>query len=75
MPDKKNNQTVDKAALSRKYFNVVDTYSNKIFNNINEQSKDLGLSKDQLTKIYAIINNETVQVKNWGLDQIHTTIK
>tara|TARA_B100000927_G_scaffold290318_1_gene288861 strand:- start:681 stop:905 length:225 start_codon:yes stop_codon:yes gene_type:complete len=74
MPAKKSN-SIDKAKFGRKYYNVCDTYSNKVFTSISEQSSSIGLTKDQLNEIYKLIIHETAQVKNWGLDQLNKTLE
>lgn len=74
MPAKKSTN-IDKAKFGRKYYSVCDTYSNKVFASINEQSTSIGLTKDQLNKIYNLIIHENAQVKNWGLDQLNKTLE
>ena len=74
MPAKKST-SIDKAKFGRKYFSVCDTYSNKVFTSISEQSSSIGLTKDQLNEIYKLIIHETAQAKNWGLDQLNKTLE
>ena len=75
MPARKNNKGNIKAELGRKYYDVIDTYTNKILSNIIEESSSLGINKDTLTKISSILEQEKAQAKNWGFDQISKIIK
>lgn len=78
MVAKKKTQTTSqanvKASLGRKYFDVLDTYTNKILSNLVEQSVDLGIDKENLKKISLMLEAEKVKAKNWGFDQISSTI-
>lgn len=75
MPARKNNNANLKAELGRKYFDVLDTYTNKILSNLIEESNTLGIDRDSLKKISAMLEQEKAQVKNWGFDQISNIVK
>lgn len=70
MPIKKKSTANIKAELGRKYFDVLDTYTNKILSNIIQESNSLGIDKENLKKISDMLEQEKAQVKNWGFDQI-----
>ena len=70
MSTKKKTKANIKAELGRKYFDVLDTYTNKILSNIVEDSNVLGINKENLKKISNMLEQEKAQVKNWGFDQI-----
>lgn len=70
MSTKKKTKANIKAELGRKYFDVLDTYTNKILSNIVEESKILGIDKENLKKISSMLEQEKAQVKSWGFDQI-----
>ena len=75
MAAKKNNKANLKAELGRKYFDVVDTYTNKILSNIIQDSNNLGIDREKLKTISAMLEQEKAQVKSWGFDQISNVIK
>jgi hypothetical protein len=75
MTAKKNNKANLKAALGRKYYDVVDTYTSKILSKLIEESVSLGIDRENLKTISAMLEQEKAQVKNWGFDQISNVIK
>lgn len=64
-----------KAELGRKYFDVVDLYTNKIITRLIEESSALEIKKETLVKISNLLNDEKAKAKNWGYDQISKAIK
>jgi len=74
MPTKKKSTANIKAELGRKYFDVLDTYTNKILANIVEESNNLGIDREKLKKISDMLEQEKAHVKNWGFDQISNII-
>lgn len=74
MPTKKKSTVNIKAELGRKYYDVLDAYTNKILSNIIEESSNLGINKENLKKISNMLEQEKAQVKNWGFDQISKII-
>ena len=74
MAARKNTKVNLKAELGRKYYDVVDTYTNKILSNIVQESNSLGIDKENLKLISAMLEQEKAQVKNWGFDQISKVI-
>lgn len=79
MPAKstKNNtqKTLNTAEFGRKYYDVLEVYSQKIMSKIVERSKELDISKDNLVKVNEILSEETIKAKNWGFDQLIRVIK
>jgi len=75
MATKKNNKANLKAELGRKYYDVVDTYTSKILSKLIEESVSLGIDRENLKTISAMLEQEKAQVKNWGFDQISNVIK
>lgn len=74
MAAKKNTKSNLKAELGRKYYDVVDTYTNKILSNLVQESNNLGIDRENLRKISDMLEQEKAQVKNWGFDQISKII-
>ena len=70
MSTKKKSKANLKAELGRKYYDVVDTYTNKILSNLIEESTSLGIDRENLKIISKMLEQEKAQVKNWGFDQI-----
>lgn len=75
MSNRKKSSSNVKAAVGRKYFDVLDTYTNKILSNLVEESGNLGIDKEKLKKISAMLEQEKAQVKSWGFDQISSIIE
>lgn len=73
----KNQQvpTINTAEFGRKYYDVLEVYSQKIMSQIVEKSRDLNISKDTVKEIDKILKQETANAKNWGFDQLIKTVK
>jgi len=72
----KNTQpTVNIAEVGRKYYDVLDVYSNKVISKIIENSSKLNIDKNAISEINKIIFEETVSAKNWGVDQLIKAVK
>ena len=72
---KPNQNTVNIAEVGRKYYDVLDVYSNKVISKIVENSNELNIDKNTIQEINKIINTETANAKNWGIDQLIKAIK
>ena len=74
---KKENQqpVVNIAEVGRKYYDVLDVYSNKVISKIIENSGQLNIDKNAVLEINKIIIEETVKAKNWGVDQLIKAVK
>ena len=71
----KNQQKVNTAEFGRKYYDVLDVYSQKIMSQIVEKSRDLNMDKDTIQEINKILLEETTKAKSWGFDQLIKTVK
>ena len=58
------------AEFGRKYYDVLDVYSNKVISKIVENSSQLNIDKNTVQEINNIIMSETASAKNWGVDQL-----
>lgn len=72
---KSANNKVNTAEFGRKYYDVLDVYSQKIMSQIVEKSRDLDLSKDSIKEISNILVEETAKAKSWGFDQLIKVVK
>lgn len=72
---KSSQNTVNIAEVGRKYYDVLDVYSNKVISKIVENSSKLNIDKSAIQEINNIINTETTNAKNWGIDQLIKAIK
>ena len=72
---KSSQNTVNIAEVGRKYYDVLDVYSNKVISKIVENSNQLNIDKNTIEEINKIINSETANAKNWGIDQLIKAIK
>lgn len=67
--------TVNIAEVGRKYYDVLDVFSNKVVSKIVENSGQLNIDKSTIVEISKIITEETSMAKNWGIDQIIKAIR
>ena len=70
MAKKRASNTLTKEALGKRYYDIIEIYTNKILYNILEESRDLGIDKENLNKIKTILENQKLDAKSWGYDQI-----
>lgn len=63
-------KTLDKAALGRKYYDVLDIYTSNILTSIAESSGEFAISKDSLKKIEDICLEQKLKARDWGFTQI-----
>ena len=75
-PTKTKAQTsVNTAEFGRKYYDVLDVYTQKIMSQIIEQSRELNINSDAVKEINKILISESAKAKNWGFDQLIKTVK
>lgn len=72
---KSQTPTVNIAEVGRKYYDVLDVFSNKVVSKIVENSGQLNIDKSAIVEISKIITEETSMAKNWGIDQIIKAIR
>ena len=72
---KTNQKQVNTAEFGRKYYDVLDVYSQKIMSQIVEKSRDLNMNKDTIQEINKILLEETTKAKSWGFDQLIKSVK
>tara|TARA_B100000212_G_scaffold231448_1_gene175930 strand:+ start:413 stop:649 length:237 start_codon:yes stop_codon:yes gene_type:complete len=77
MPSKKtqSQNNINTAEFGRKYYDVLEVYSQKIMSQIVEKSNDLNLQRETLDQINNILLDETSKAKNWGFDQLIKVVK
>ncbi len=66
---------INTAEVGRKYYDVLDVYSNNIISSIVENSDQLKIDKSTIVEIDKILKSETAKAKNWGFDQLISVIK
>jgi len=66
---------VNIAEVGRKYYDVLDVYSNKVISKIVESSSELKIDKKTMLEINKIIHEETASAKSWGIDQLIKAVK
>ena len=71
----KNTKAVNTAEFGRKYYDVLDVYSQKIMSQIVEKSRDLNIDKSVIKEISNILTEETARAKSWGFDQLIKVVK
>jgi hypothetical protein len=67
--------TINTAEFGRKYYDVLDVYTNKVITKLFENSNEINISHESLQKIGNILNEETTHAKNWGFDQLIKVLK
>lgn len=76
MPARSTKQKeINTAEFGRKYYDVLEVYSQKIMSQIVEKSRDLDMSKDTVQAINNILKEETAKAKSWGFDQLIKSVK
>ena len=75
MPKTTSKKTINTAEFGRKYYDVLDVYTQKIMTKIIENSRELNIDKDAIKSINNILIEETSHVKNWGFDHLIKTIR
>tara|TARA_B100001989_G_C24468039_1_gene427723 strand:- start:94 stop:357 length:264 start_codon:yes stop_codon:yes gene_type:complete len=73
--EKTKQNSINIAEVGKKYYDVLDVYSNKVISKIVENSSKLNIDKSAIQEINNIINTETANAKNWGIDQLIKAIK
>lgn len=73
--EKTQQNSINIAEVGKKYYDVLDVYSNKVISKIVENSSKLNIDKSAIQEINNIINTETTNAKNWGIDQLIKAIK
>jgi hypothetical protein len=71
----KNIKAVNTAEFGRKYYDVLDVYSQKIMSQIVEKSRDLNIDKTLIKELNKILTEETARAKSWGFDQLIKVVK
>tara|TARA_B100000085_G_C18521843_1_gene504029 strand:- start:715 stop:948 length:234 start_codon:yes stop_codon:yes gene_type:complete len=71
----KTKQINNKAELGRKYFDVLDVYTNNILTEIAAKSSELSLSTDHLKIIEKISIDQKMKARNWGFDQLSKVLQ
>ena len=66
----KTKNTFNTAEFGRKYYDVLDVYTNKVMSQILEKSNELNINRDALKEVNNIILEETTKVKDWDFDQL-----
>ena len=66
---------VNIAEVGRKYYDVLDVYTNKVISKIVESSSELKIDKKTMIEINKIIHEETASAKSWGIDQLIKAVK
>tara|TARA_B000000557_G_scaffold225012_1_gene194854 strand:- start:1955 stop:2206 length:252 start_codon:yes stop_codon:yes gene_type:complete len=67
--------TINTAEFGRKYYDVLDVYTNKVISKLVENSNEINISRESIQKIGNILNEETTHAKNWGFDQLIKVLK
>ena len=77
MPARKtqSQNNINTAEFGRKYYDVLEVYSQKIMSQIVEKSNDLNIQRETLDEINNILLDETSKAKNWGFDQLIKVVK
>ena len=70
-----NSNIINTAEFGRKYYDVLDVYTNKVISKLVENSNEINISRDTIQKISNILNEETIQAKSWGFDQLIKVLK
>ena len=70
-----SSNTINTAEFGRKYYDVLDVYTNKVISKLVENSNEINISRESLQKINNILNEETIHAKNWGFDQLIKVLK
>ena len=73
--EKNTQKSLNVAKFGKKYYDVLEVYSQKIMSQIVERSTELDISKENLAKVSDILNEETTKAKNWGFDQLIKSIR
>ena len=66
---------INTAEFGRKYYDVLDVYSNKVISRLVEKSNEINISRESIQEIGNILNEETTSAKNWGFDQLIKVLK
>jgi len=76
MPAKKEvKKEVNTAEFGRKYYDIIDVFSQKLMSEIVELKNDANLSDDVMLKINNKIVQQTTSFKDWGFDQLVKVVK
>ncbi len=72
---KEESNSINTAEFGRKYYDVLDVYSNKVISSLVENSNEINISRESIQKIVNILNEETIHAKDWGFDQLIKVLK
>lgn len=66
---------INTAEFGRKYYDILDVYTNKVISKLVENSNEINISRESIQKIGKILNEETIHAKDWGFDQLVKVLK
>ena len=76
MPAKKENRKeVNTAEFGRKYYDIVDVFSQKLMSQIVELKNESQLSDEVMVKLSNVVMKESTSFKDWGFDQLVKVVK
>lgn len=76
MPVKKEvRKEVNTAEFGRKYYDIVDVFSQKLMSQIVELKNDAKLSDEVMNKLGNVVMQESTSFKDWGFDQLIKVVK
>jgi len=76
MPAKKEvRKEVNTAEFGRKYYDIVDVFSQKLMSQIVELKNDAKLSDEVMNKLGKVVMQESTSFKDWGFDQLIKVVK
>jgi hypothetical protein len=76
MANKKEvSKEVNTAEFGRKYYDIVDVFSQKLMSQIVELKNDTKLSDEAMTKLSNVVMQESTSFKDWGFDQLIKVVK
>ena len=73
--DNSSKKKFDKAAIARKYYDILDVYTNNILVEVAGKSAESLISKESLKHIHDICLAQKLKAREWGFDQIIKTIQ
>lgn len=76
MPVKKEvRKEVNTAEFGRKYYDIVDVFSQKLMSQIVELKNEAKLSDEVMNKLGNVVMQESTSFKDWGFDQLIKVVK
>ncbi len=76
MPAKKEvRKEINTAEFGRKYYDIVDVFSQKLMSQIVELKNDSQLSDEVMVKLSNVVMQESTSFKDWGFDQLVKVVK